>query len=176
MTKTAAIEATAIIALEKEKDLKKYFPQALIEKAKGYLHEPGISVLKEAGLAAGLAGVHALHDPTEGGIATAVFEMAEASSLGAVVHEDRIPVSEETRALCAHYGLDPLGAFASGALLMAVSPRDVEEVMEALASAEIRATRIGTMVKRQKGLKLIKGGRALPLPIFHQDELSRLLD
>lgn len=174
MTKTAGIEATAIIALEKEKDLQEQFSQELIEKAQGYLRDPGISVLKEAGLLSGIAGVHALHDPTEGGIATAVFELAEASKLGGVVYADRIFVTEETRALCAYYGIDPLGAFASGSLLIAASSQDSRMILDVLASANIQAAQIGKMVKRQEGLKLIKEGRTLPLPVFHQDELSKL--
>jgi len=174
MTKTAALEGTAIIALDREKELKAHFPEDLIRRAQGYLHDPGISVLKEANLLAGIAGVHAFHDPTEGGIATAVFEIAEASELGAVVYDDRIPVTGETRALCNHYGLDPLGAFASGSLLIAVSPQASRDVLDRLASANIAATEIGNMVKRQEGLKLIREGQSLPLPVFLQDELSKL--
>ena len=174
MTKSAALEATAIIAIDQGEALKARFPEDLIRRAQGYLHDPGISVLKEAGVLAGIAGVHALHDPTEGGIAAAVFELAEASNLGAVVYGDQIPVTEETRALCGHFGINPLGAFASGALLGAVSPRDSDYAMEALASVNVPATRIGKMVKRQEGLKLVKEGRVLPLPVFHQDELSKL--
>jgi hydrogenase expression/formation protein HypE len=79
MTKTAALEATAIIALEKEKELKKHFPQELISRAQRYLREPGLSILEEAGIMAGMKSVHALHDPTEGGIATGIFEIAAAS-------------------------------------------------------------------------------------------------
>jgi hydrogenase expression/formation protein HypE len=174
MTKTAALEATAIIALEKEKELKKHFPQELIGRAQRYLREPGLSVLKEARLMAGMNSVHALHDPTEGGIATGVFEIAEASSLGAQVYDDRIPITEETRALCDHFGINPLGAFASGSLLIAVSSQDSGHAIEILTSADIPATRIGKMVKREEGLKLMKDGESLPLPIFQQDELSKL--
>lgn len=174
MTKTAALEATAIIALEKAEELAEHFPADLIKRAQGYLHDPGISVLKEASLAAGTAGVHALHDPTEGGIAAAVFEMAKASDLGAVVYEDRIPVTEETKALCRHYGINPLGAFASGALLMAVSPQDSRGVLSALAASNIQASCIGKMVEKKEGLTLVRSGVRIPLPVFHQDELSKL--
>jgi len=174
MTKTAALEGTAIIAFDREEELKAHFPEDIIRRAQRYLHDPGISVLKEANLLAGITGVHAFHDPTEGGIATAVFEIAEASNLGAVVYDDRIPVTEETRALCNHYGVDPLGAFASGSLLIAVSPEDSRTVLDTLASANIAATEIGNMVKRQEGLKLIREGKILPLPVFLQDELSKV--
>jgi len=174
MTKTAALEATAIIALEKEKELKKHFAPELISRAQHYLQEPGLSVLQEAKIMAGMPGVHALHDPTEGGIATGIFEIAQASGLGAQVYEDRIPITEETRALCAHFGINPLGAFASGSLLIAVSPQDCGRALEALDSANIQATRIGKMMERDEGLKLMQKGTEIPLPVFHQDELSKL--
>jgi hydrogenase expression/formation protein HypE len=174
MTKTAALEATAIIALEKEKELIKHFPPELISRAQHYLHEPGLSVLREAKIMAGMPSVHALHDPTEGGVATGIFEIAEASGLGAQVYHDRIPIAEETRVLCAHFRINPLGAFASGALLIAVSPEDSDHAMKALASANIQAARIGRIVEKDEGMKLMKKGEILPLPIFHQDELSKL--
>jgi hydrogenase expression/formation protein HypE len=174
MTKTAALEATAIIALEKEEELGEYYPDDFIRRAQRYLHDPGISVLKEASLVSGIAGVHALHDPTEGGISTAVSEMAKASNLGVVVYGDRIPVTEETKALCNHYGINPLGAFASGSLLMAVSPRDTRRILDILTAANVQASCIGKMVKKKEGLSLLESGGRLPLPVFHQDELSKL--
>jgi hydrogenase expression/formation protein HypE len=174
MTKTAALEATAIIAREKEGELRNHFPEDMIKRARRYLREPGISVLKEGALMAARKSVHALHDPTEGGIATGVFEIAAASNLGAEVYYDRIPITEETRAHCAHYGINPLGAFASGSLLVAVSQADSQQTMDALMSAGIGAARIGRLVKKEQGLKLIKDGEIMPLPLFHQDELSRI--
>jgi hydrogenase expression/formation protein HypE len=174
MTKTAAIEATAIMAFEREKELGKYFPQELISRARHYLHEPGLSILEEARIMAGMRGVHALHDPTEGGVATGVFEIAEASGLGAEVYDEKIAITEETRILCNHFGVNPLGAFASGSLLIAVSPDDSSLALKSLTSANISAARIGKMVSRSEGLKLIKEGQVLPLRVFHQDELSKI--
>jgi hydrogenase expression/formation protein HypE len=174
MTKTAALEATAIMALENGEELRKFFPEDTIRKAQRYLSEPGISILKEGSLMAPRKSVHALHDPTEGGIATGIFEIAAASNLGAEVYDDRVPIAEETRALCAHYGINPLGAFASGSLLIAVSPDDSQRTVDALRSAGIAAARIGKLLNKEEGLNLIKKGEIEPLPLFHQDELSRI--
>lgn len=174
MTKAAALEASAIIAFEKEEELRTRFPEDVIREAQGYLRNPGLSVLKEAKILSAMQGVHALHDPTEGGIATGVFEIAEASGLGALVYADEIPVTETTKILCAHFGIDPLGAFASGALLAAVSPQHAERAIKALAAAEIPAACIGRTVERSQGLRVIRGKETLPLPVFHQDELSKL--
>ncbi|MBN2125864.1 MAG: hypothetical protein JW821_16315 [Deltaproteobacteria bacterium] len=174
MTKRAAIEATAIIALEKEEELRGRLPEELLSKARNYLNDPGISVLKEAALVRPLDGVHALHDPTEGGIATGVFEMATASRLGVRLHNERISIAEETRLLCEIYGVDPLGAFASGSLLIAVSPSGAGEVLRVLKTSGIEASSVGAMTPEQEGMKLVRDSRPLPLPVYGQDELSRI--
>jgi len=174
MTKSAALEATAIIALEKEKELKTSFPERVIRKAQKYLHEPGISVVKEATLLRSMQGVHAFHDPTEGGLGTGIYEIATASGLGVEVDNERIPLTEETRLLCEYCHIDPLGAFASGSLLVAVSRSASEKAIKKLLKAGIPATRIGRMVSKTKGMTLIKASRKCALPVFHQDELSRI--
>jgi hydrogenase maturation factor len=174
MTKSAAIEATAIIALEKEEELKPSFPERFIRKAQKYLHKPGISVVKEATLLRSMQGVHAFHDPTEGGLGNGIYEMATASGLGVEVVSEKIRLAEETRLLCEYCHIDPLGAFASGSLLVAVSPSASEKVIKKLLDAGVPASRIGRLVPKQKGMKLIKASRELDLPVFHQDELSKI--
>lgn len=174
MTKCAAIEATSIIAREKEKELAAHLPEELILRAKDYVHDPGISVLKEADLVAPFQEVHALHDPTEGGIATGIFEMATASDIGVEVYHDHIPLTEETRSLCRFYAVDPLGTFASGSLLIASAPSVSGKVISTLAGEGITATRIGVMVAKEKGMNIIRGNLVSPLPIFPQDELSKI--
>lgn len=174
MTKSAAIEATAIMALEKGEALRARFPEGIIKTARNYLHSPGISVVREAGVVARFKEVHALHDPTEGGIATGVFEMATASHLGVVLRYEDIPITEETRLLCDFFGVDPLGAFASGSLLIAASPAVSQGVIDALRAEGITANRVGAMVARERGMTLMKGGEPGPLPVYHQDELSRI--
>jgi hydrogenase expression/formation protein HypE len=174
MTKIAAIEATAIIARENADQLKAHFPEEVITRARDYLHDPGISVLEEAKIVASCADVHALHDPTEGGIATGIFEMAHASGLGVVVYGDRIPISDETRRLCEYYQVNPLGTFASGSLLICVAPSASERLIEDLNTHGIQATRIGEITPRDQGMQLVTGDVVVPLPVFHQDELSKI--
>ena len=174
MTKSSAIEATAIIALEKEKELRGHLGNKLLARAKNYLYNPGISVVKEASVVSSIKEVHALHDPTEGGIVTGIFEMATASDLGVEVHYDKIPISEETLKLCESYHVDPLGTFASGSLLIAVSPSVSEDVISKLSAVGITAARIGVMMPQEEGLRLIRNGENLPLPVYHQDEISKI--
>jgi len=174
MTKCAGIEATAIIAIELESELRKNFPGKLIERAKNYLLNPGISVVKDARVLAGMSAVHALHDPTEGGIATGIFEIAEASGLGVTLNADNIPISEETRLLCEYLDVNPLGIFASGSLLAAIDKGAVDETLLRLHKAGIPAFMIGETGPAGDGRWLTRGRTRIPLPVFHQDELSRI--
>jgi hydrogenase expression/formation protein HypE len=174
MTKGAAIEGTAIIALEKEEEIRFHFPKKLISKAQNYLHVPGLSIVKEAAIASAFPEVHALHDPTEGGIATGIFEMATASNLGVEVYNEKIPISQETFELCRYFSVDPFGIFASGSLLISVSPTASEELISSLRKEGIPSSDIGRMVSKEKGMTLIKDSRKLALPVYHQDELSKI--
>ncbi len=174
MTKCAAIEATAIISIELENELRKIFPAKLLERAKNYLLNPGISVVKDARVLAEMSAVHALHDPTEGGIATGIFEIAEASGLGVTLNADDIPISEETRLLCEHLDINPLGTFASGSLLAAIDKGAVDEALRGLHKAGIPACTVGETGPSDDGKWLNRGGIRTPLPVFHQDELSKI--
>jgi len=83
MTKGVPLEGAAIIAREKEAELRERgVSPAVIRRAKGFLKNPGLSVLPEAEIACELATVHSMHDPTEGGIATALVELAGAAGSG----------------------------------------------------------------------------------------------
>ena len=175
MTKGVPLEGAAIIAREKEAELRaRGVPPAVIRKAKGFLKTPGLSVLPEAEIACELATVHAMHDPTEGGIATALVELAAAASVGLRIDRDRVMVLPEGKALCEAFGLDPLGTIASGALLIALAPADAGIVIHALARESIDCHFIGQVVPREQGVTLVSGSRQEPMPVFPQDEISKL--
>src|SRR5438093_413013 len=175
MTKGVPLEGAAIIAREKEAELRaRGVPPTVIRKAKGFLKAPGLSVLPEAEIACELAAVHAIHDPTEGGIATALVELATAAGVGLRIDRERIMVLPERRALCEAFGLDPLGTIASGALLLTLAPADAGIVIHALARESIDCHFIGQVVPREQGVTLMSGSRQEPMPVFAQDEISRL--
>ena len=175
LTKGIGIEATAIIAREREVDLSDRFSSGFLNRARGYLTDPGISVLKEALIAAGMRGVHAMHDPTEGGVATAIHELAYATKLGAVLWEQKLIISEETKQLCAEFHLDPLGVISSGALLIAAAPRQTQDILLALSERQICCKVIGKMLPPNSGLWLEADGQRRPLPIFDTDEITKIL-
>jgi hydrogenase maturation factor len=151
-------------------------PASVIRKAKGFLRAPGLSVLPEAEIACELATVHAMHDPTEGGIATALHELANAANVGLRIDRDRVMLLPEGKLLCEAFGLDPLGTIASGALVMTLAPAEAGMVIHALARESIDCHFIGQVVPREQGLTLVDGAHQVPLPIFHQDEITRLFE
>jgi hydrogenase maturation factor len=175
LTKGVPLEGAAIIAREKEAELRaRGAPAALLARAKGLLRRPGLSVLPEAEIACELATVHAMHDPTEGGVATALHELADAAGVGVRVDRSRIALIPEGAELCRAYGLDPLGTIASGALLMTLSPAEAGIVIHALAREGIDSHFIGQVVPREQGRILVDGTRQVPLPLFEQDEIAKI--
>jgi hydrogenase maturation factor len=175
LTKGVPLEGAAIIAREKEAELRaRGVPAATIRRARNFLRTPGISVRPEAEIACELAAVHAMHDPTEGGIATALHELAAAAGVGLRIDRDRIMVLPEGRTLCEAFGLDPLGTIASGALLLTMAPAEAGIVLHALAREAIDCHFIGQVVPPEQGVTLVDGARQWPLPTFARDEIARL--
>lgn len=172
VTKGVPIEATAILARECSAKLQGQFPADFIEHCANYLHEPGISVVRDARIARQAGQIHAMHDPTEGGLTTGLWEMAEASGRRLVVDADRAVLSE-SRALCEALDLDPLGAIASGALLMAVRGDDAHTVIDALAAEGIAAFDIGS-VEEGPAEVVDPEGNAVMRPA--RDEIARLFE
>ncbi len=174
LTKAVGLEGTAILAREKGGELRD-LPADLLAEARGYLHRPGISVVRDAAIALAHGRVHAMHDPTEGGVATGLHEVAEASGVGLAVDASALPLAAPTLALCGRFGLDPLGLISSGALIICLPTEDVGAVTAALAGAGIRVEQIGRVVPAAQGIHLYRSGQVESLPVFDRDELTRVL-
>lgn len=170
-----AIEGTAILAREYAQHLRgRGVPEAIVREAAGWLEKPGISVLPAARLLREVGGVHALHDPTEGGVTTALYELAEASGVVLRVRRSAIPVLRECRAICDALALDPLGLLASGALLAAMEPERAPQAVARLEQAGIPAAIVGRAEAGAGGVLEAETGSALPS--FARDELARFLE
>ncbi|MBO5666356.1 MAG: AIR synthase family protein, partial [Firmicutes bacterium] len=111
MTKQAGLEGTGIIASDFADQLSEVLTAEEIAEAKGYMNL--VSVVKE-GVAAGNMGTAGMHDITEGGVLGAVWELSEISGVGVELEEDKIPVSEVTRKICDHFGINYLRLISSG--------------------------------------------------------------
>jgi hydrogenase maturation factor len=176
MTKAVAIEGTSIIAREMREDLlRRGLDESFITRCANMLYEPGISVLREARAAVEAGGVHAMHDPTEGGIATGLWEMCMAANKRIVVYLDKMPVFDECRRLCAEYKIDPLGVIASGCLLMAVAEEAVDRVIVAVQEVGVPCVRVGYVAEGPAEVVAFDGSTFCPLPRYDQDELTKIL-
>ncbi len=176
LTKGLAVEGTAILASDAGERLESSVPAEVLHRAREFLRRPGISVVPDAEVVLAAGDVHALHDPTEGGLSSGIHELCEASGTGAVVELAAIPVLEETRRITAALELDPLGLLASGALLVAAPESASEPILAALAEEGIRAARIGRLTEASEGVLAVDAeGRTAPLATFDSDELARVL-
>jgi hydrogenase expression/formation protein HypE len=177
LTKGIAIEGTALLAREcGQLLLERGVAQSTIERAAQLLLDPGISVVADARELCAVARPRAMHDPTEGGLATALEELAAATNTTLRVDLDRVPVFDETRRICDALALDPLGLLASGALLAIVGAADCDAVVARLTSAKINCLVLGTVEAGPAAVIMGDQDSAIPLPHFDRDELARLFE
>lgn len=174
LTKAVAVEGTALLAAELTDDLLVAgLDEDELAHCRGLLKL--ISVAPEARVATSLDGVVAMHDVTEGGLATALEELSVACGHGLLVEPARVPVYPETQRVCAALGLDPLGLIGSGSLLVVCRPATVEVLLAALAEEGIAATEIGRLAAGEFGVRALDGDRPVTWPQFAVDEAARAL-
>jgi len=175
LVKGVCIEGTSIMAREKEAELlKRGISSSLIRKAKKFIFDPGIEVLRAARIACEVGSVHSMHDPTEGGLINGMIEMAWASEKEIEVDLEKVLVYKESRILCQEFGLNPLGVIASGALLLTVSPSDLSPIQKAFRKNSIPFQVIGKVKKGPaRVLKSDQKGRKELKP-FPRDEILKI--
>ncbi len=175
LVKPVPIEGTALVALERADALRaRGYDPAFIARAQGFLHDPGISIVAPAALATRTAEVHAMHDPTEGGVATGMLEIARAAGIGLQVELDKIAVLPEGAVLCREFGLDPLGTIASGSLLLTASRPGAERLIEVLTEGGYPSVIIGRVTPPSGGLVATRDGKRVPWPEFATDEITKV--
>jgi len=188
VTKGLAVEGAALLARELGERLRALgLSDAELAACRDLLDH--VSVVPEARIAAGFAGVRAMHDVTEGGLATALRELASAAGRDLMVHVERVPVLPEAARLCALLGADPLGLIGSGSLLICCDPAETEALGAKLGEAGIAAADIGAFGGAPAGGHAAEGGSASSLaavtalsdgrrvqwPEFAVDEAARIL-
>jgi hydrogenase maturation factor len=176
LTKGIFIEGTSIIAREKEDLLvQNGLDKDFIERSKNYLFRPGISVMKEALLANNHFKIHAMHDPTEGGLSTGIAEMAIASNLGVFVWEDKIRILPEPKKLSKMFKLDPLGTISSGSLLISISEDQSKDLVSFLRKNGIEADIIGHFTRKEEGFRIKRVNEKIePLYYSEVDEIVKI--
>jgi hydrogenase maturation factor len=173
MTKWAGLEGTTLIARERAAEVLSLLGPESYREVLAWLEDPGISVIREGALLKNLD-LGAAHDPTEGGIATGIHEIAERSRVGIRIQGERIPIRPETEKICRHFGLDPLGLLSSGTLLFTCSAETAESAAALLQEHSIVMAVIGDITRETGHILITAQDRERPLPLFERDEVIKL--
>ena len=176
LTKGIFIEGTAIIGREKEKELLEHeLDHEFIKRCKDYLFNPGICVFKEALLVNNHFKITSMHDPTEGGVYTAIAEMTIASNSGVKIEERKIKILPESKTLSIIFDLDPYNTISSGSLLVAVNQKASSDLIDLLRRNKIYAEKIGKFTPKDRGLLVIKeDGKKEQLKYSETDEITKI--
>jgi len=122
--------------------------------------------------------VHVLRDPTRGGVASALNEIAESANVGIAMREDSIPVTDEVRGACEILGLDPLYAANAGKLLAFVSPEATEKTLAAMRAHPLGhdSVVIGNVVSEHPRLVMMKSqiGGSRVVDMLSGEQLPRI--
>ncbi len=173
LTKGVAVEGTTIIARELGDRLSELgVTEGEIETCKGFLAD--IGVLTEARIAAACEGTSAMHDVTEGGLATALGELAIAGGHRIRIRMEAIPIFPETEKIGRLMGFDPLGLIGSGSLLICCRPDHCDGLLHRIRDAGIPVTIIGEVAEAGEGIEATRDGAPAEWPRFEVDELTRL--
>lgn len=184
LTKGIAIEGTSILANEcRDALVQAGVASSDIDAAAEMLTNPGISVLEDAQTAVLAGGITAMHDPTEGGLATALQELAFASNVDIVIDKSAVNVLPLCQSICDALGIDPWGLISSGALLATVRSEYADTVVTALRDAGIDTDIIGRVESDAEGKAgssvLVRRDQAsspTPITSFERDELARYFE
>ena len=177
VTTGLAIEGTAILARAFAADLNRLgVNDDDIARAADYLGKPGISVVSAARALCDSVDVHSMHDVTEGGVITALREVAIGSDVGLVVEAESMPILPESGTICQVLGIDPLGLLGSGALVATLSSSDVPRALRALDATGVSGWEVGQIMEADEGLWMIDRTGDNALPEFRRDELARYLE
>jgi len=153
ITKGAAIEAAGVLALQYPKRLTRAIGADMLARAQETYWQ--MSVIEDCRTAFAAGGVTAMHDATEGGIKGGLYEVAHASGCGLRADLRRCRVSEEARAVCGFFGMDPFTSISEGSLVLTAGPAHVDNIVAALADRGIAADVVGEMLPAAAGRKAI---------------------
>jgi hydrogenase maturation factor len=174
LSKGVPIEATALLARELPDRLKGILDEGELKQAADFLYDPGISILRESRLATAVGKVSAMHDPTEGGLAMALWELAEASQRNLQVDLKAVPVPGLSRRICGALGIDPMAAIASGALLLAAPASEAAKIRNAWETEGIACAEIGGVEAGPPSVWDTSECKKVELKRPERDEIARL--
>src|SRR6202044_2862495 len=125
-------------------------------------------------LAAAGDAVHAMRDPTRGGLASTLNEIASSSNIGVAIDETRMPMRLEVQSACELLGLDPVYVANEGKAVFFVAPQAADRVLEVLCAHPLgrEASRIGHVTAEHKRMLVARtamgANRVIPTQIGEQ--------
>jgi len=168
-----AVEAVSIIAREKADVIEREFGKDFVQESLNYLHDPGICVLDAARTAAAVRPT-GMHDPTEGGLAGGLWELAERSATGFETDVNAVHILPHCSKMCDVLHLNPLQIIASGALLITVEPSAGTALEAAFESAGIPLSRIGVITADTPRRIFRKNREIIPVGQPIVDEIHKI--
>jgi hydrogenase maturation factor len=173
LSKGVCVEGTAIIAREFGHKLNALgMSDREIAECRSFLEQ--ISVLKEAAIATQSPGVTAMHDVTEGGLATAVTEFGIAGGHQLKINMDAIPVYPHTQTICRLLDIHPYGLIGSGSLLISCNPLHAQALIDQIEGKGIEIVAIGEVQASGEGVQALKQDKPAEWPTFEVDEITNL--
>jgi hydrogenase maturation factor len=173
MTKWVGLEGTTTIARQLPDESVSVLGTQAFDDVLNWLETPGISIVEEGRALEGL-GLSSGHDPTEGGVAMGIQEICRRSGTGAMVRAESLPIREETRRLCDHFHLEPLGLLSSGVFLFTAPCAVAEIACSELGARGIPCALIGEILPQADGIMIERSGVRQPLAWSEQDEIVKL--
>lgn len=173
LVKEIGIEGASIIARERYDELKRYVSERYLEKVKNSIRKPGISIFNEAKILWKDFDIKYMHDPTEGGISTALYEMAEANNTGLLIYPEKLKFYPPAIKFCKIFNIDPLGIISSGCITGIIEKDEENKLVKFWEKRKIRIEIIGEVIDK-KGVWYIKDKTLHSFPVFTRDEINRL--
>ena len=175
LTRGIAIEGTAILACEAEQAILGCgISKETISKAKKLLTTPGISVKEDVQIALSGFGVNSMHDPTEGGISSALTEIALAANVGFQIDQNLIPILPECIEITEALSINPMGLISSGALIVTLPSEQAKRLVLEYKMQGIESAVIGKILPHHEGWKMKTNfGNTQDMILFERDELAK---
>lgn len=173
MTKTAAIEGTAILAAEGAPHLSKMLGEKTVDDALSLRSQ--ISVVEDGIVAFETGHITSMHDPTEGGLIGGLHEICDASNVGFEIDLDSIPIHDATKSICELLSINILELISSGSMLMTCMPEGADLVTAALEDNGIKATVLGTVSSDASVRKGVRNGESIQIPRPSNDAIWEAL-
>ncbi|MCS7180862.1 MAG: AIR synthase-related protein, partial [bacterium] len=174
LIKEIGIEGASLIVREKFNELKKYFSEKYLKKVQNSIKNPGINVFKEAKILWENFKIKWMHDPTEGGISTALYEISESKRVGILIDLKKLNFYPPVVKFCKIFGLNPYGIISSGCLLGIIDKKNEKKLIEFCRKNKIKIRIIGEIIK-EKGVFYIEKNKKYNFPKFERDEINRLV-